>query len=162
MKTGEKASMFLPYYLAFGNASSSTVPAYSPIRMVMEFIKTRTEVQQINDFLLEKKYTVSERSADNLVIIRTNTVTGDTLGSGKSVNVKYVVKFLDGTKVEEGTTPVVTNTGGVILGFDRAVRRMRKTEKAIVIFPSALGYKETGKGSVPGYTPLVFELEILP
>jgi len=161
MKTGEKASMFLPYYLAFGNSATTNVPAYSPVRMELTFIRTRTEVQQINEYIASKQFVVSERSTDNLVIIRTNTVTGDTLGSGKAVNVKYTGKFLNGNTFDSNTTPLTTNAGGSIAGFDRAVRRMRKGEKAIVIFPSALGYKATGKGSIPPYTPLQFELEIL-
>ena len=164
MRTGESASMFLPYYLAYGNTSTSNIPAYSPIRLEMKLIKLRTEVQQINEYITGKQFVVSERTSDNLVIIRTNTVTGDTLGAGKSVNVKYVAKFLDGTQFDAGTIPVTTSTNGVIAGFDRAVRKMRRTEKAIIIFPSALGYgKNYINGTVPiyPYTPLQFEIEIL-
>ena len=161
MRTGEKASLFLPYYLGFGSGAQTNVPAYSPIRMEMEFIKTRTEVQQINEYLAAKQFVPSERSTDNLIIIRTNTVTGDTLGSGKSVSVKYTGKLLDGTQFDTGTIPVTTGTGGVIPGFDRAVRRMRKTEKAIIIFPSSLGYKGTSNAKIAAYSPLQFELEIL-
>ncbi|KAA0993985.1 FKBP-type peptidyl-prolyl cis-trans isomerase [Dyadobacter sp. UC 10] len=161
MKTGEKATFLLPYYLAFGNVERVNIPAYSVIRLEMEFIKTRTEVQQIDDFLAKKQFKVSERTSDNWVIIRTNTVIGDTLGVGKSVSVKYIGKFLDDKKFDEGTIAVTTGTNGVIPGFDRAVRRMRKTEKAIIIFPSQLGYRATGSGKVPPYTPLQFEIEIL-
>ena len=161
MKTGEKASLFLPYYLAFGNSATTNVPAYSPIRLELTFVRTRTEVQQISEYIALKQFVVSEKSADNLFIIRTNTVTGDTLGSGKSVNVKYTGKFLDGETFDSNTIPFTTNAGGSITGFDRAIRRMRKGEKAIAIFPSPLGYKSTGKGPVPAYTPLQFELEIL-
>ncbi|MCE7062871.1 FKBP-type peptidyl-prolyl cis-trans isomerase [Dyadobacter sp. CY343] len=161
MKTGEKATFLLPYTLAFGNAERVNIPAYSVIRLEIEFVKTRTEVQQIDDFLARKQFPVSERTSSNLVIIRTNTVTGDTLGVGKSVSVKYVGKFLDDTKFDEGTIAVTTGTNGVIPGFDRAVRRMRKTEKAIIIFPSSLGYGANGNPKVPAYTPLQFEIEIL-
>jgi FKBP-type peptidyl-prolyl cis-trans isomerase len=165
MRTGEKATIFMPFYLAFGNYDQGGVPAYSPIKMNLEFVSARSEVQQVNDFLTKKQFVVSERTSDDLVIIRTNTVTGDTLGVGKSVNVKYTVKFLDDTKVEEGTYPITTGTSGAIKGFDRAVRKMRKGEKIIAVFPSALGYGKTGqKGNtvdILPYTPLQFELEVL-
>ncbi|HEV7379934.1 MAG TPA: FKBP-type peptidyl-prolyl cis-trans isomerase [Dyadobacter sp.] len=164
LRTGEKASYLLPFYLAFGSGASSAVPAYSPIRMEMEFLKTRTEVQQINEYIAAKQYIPSERSTDNLVLIRTNTVTGDTLGSGKSVSVKYIGRLLNGTKFDEGTIPHTTNAGGSITGFDRAIRKMRKGEKAIVIFPSALGYGKNGRQGtiISPYSPLQFELEIVP
>jgi FKBP-type peptidyl-prolyl cis-trans isomerase len=165
LRTGEKGSFLIPFYLGFGNSASSLVPAYSPLRLEMEFVKTRTEVQQIDEYIIAKQYTPSERTTDNLVLIRTNTVTGDTLGSGKSVNVKYVGRYLDGTKFDEGTIPHTTNAGGSIPGFDRAVRKMRKTEKAIVIFPSGLGYgkglSNQGNWVILPYAPLQFELEIL-
>jgi FKBP-type peptidyl-prolyl cis-trans isomerase len=165
LRTGEKATIFMPFYLAFGNYDQGNVPAYSPIKMNLEFVSARSEVQQINDFLTKKQFNVSERTSDNLVIIRTNTVTGDTLGVGKSVLVKYTLKFLDDTKVQEGTNyPITTGTSGSIVGFDRAVRKMRKGEKIIAIFPSALGYGKTlqqGTVDILPYTPLQFELEVL-
>ncbi|KQS25490.1 FKBP-type peptidyl-prolyl cis-trans isomerase [Dyadobacter sp. Leaf189] len=162
MRTGEKATFLLPYYLAFGNADRVNIPAYSVIRMEVELIKMRTEIQQIDEFLAKKQFPVSERTADNLVIIRTNTVTGDTLGPGKSVSVKYVGKMLNEKEFDKNTIPITTGTNGTIPGFDRAIRKLRKTEKAIIIFPSALGYKERGSGSIPPYTPIMFEVEVLP
>ncbi|GGH52300.1 FKBP-type peptidyl-prolyl cis-trans isomerase [Dyadobacter endophyticus] len=164
LKTGEKATFLLPYYLAFGNIDRVNIPAYSVVRLELEFIKTRTEKQQIDDFLKIKQFPVSERTSDGLVIVRTNTVTGDTLGVGKSVTVKYVGKFLDDKKFGEGSFNHTTGTSGTIPGFDRAIRKMRKTEKAIVIFPSPLGYKDLGSsdGVIPRYSPLQFEIEILP
>lgn len=164
MKTGEKATFLVPFYLAFGNIDRVNIPAYSVIRLELEFIKTRTEKQQIDDFLKIKQFPVSERSSDDLVIVRTNTVTGDTLGVGKAVTVKYVGKFLNDKKFGEGSFNHTTGTSGTIPGFDRAIRKMRKNEKAIVVFPSPLGYKDMGSsdGVIPRYTPLQFELEILP
>lgn len=162
MKTGEKTTFFLPYYLAFGNSERVNVPAYSPIRLEVELLKTRTEAQQIDDFLAAKQFKVSERTADNLVIIRTNTVTGDTIGPGKSVNMKYVGKFLNDTKFDDGTFTFVTGTNNAIKGFDRAIRKLRKTEKAIIIFPSSLGYGATGNNTILPYSPLQFEVEVLP
>jgi FKBP-type peptidyl-prolyl cis-trans isomerase len=162
LKTGEKATFLVPYYLGFGNIERVNIPAYSVIRLELEFIKTRTEKQQIDDFLKLKQFPVSERSNDDLVIVRTNTVTGDTLGVGKSVTVKYVGKFLSDKKFGEGSFNHTTGTSGTIPGFDRAIRKMRKTEKAIIIFPSALGYRDVGSndGTIPRYTPLQFEIEV--
>jgi len=164
LKTGEKATILLPFYLAFGAIDRVNIPAYSVIRLELEYIKTRTEKQQIDDFLKIKQFPVSERTSDDLVIVRTNTVTGDTLGVGKSVTVKYVGKFLNDKKFGEGSFNHTTGTSGTIPGFDRAIRKLRKNEKAIVIFPSPLGYKDMGSsdGVIPRYTPLQFELEILP
>ena len=160
MRTGEKATFYLPFYLASGNVDRVNIPAYSPIRLEVEFVKTRTEPQQIDDFIAKKSYIVSERTADNLVIIRANTVTGDTIGAGKSVNVKYVGRLLDDTKFDERTSSFITGSPNTIPGFDRAIRKMRKGEKAIIVFPSALGYGKNGSSSILPYSPLQFEIEV--
>jgi FKBP-type peptidyl-prolyl cis-trans isomerase len=160
MRTGETATFYLPFYLASGAVDRVNIPGYSPIRLEVEFIKTRTEVQQIDDFIAKKGYTVSERTSDNLVIVRANTVTGDTIGVGKSVNVKYVGRTLDDTKFDERTSSFITGSPNTIPGFDRAIRKMKKGEKAVIIFPSALGYGKNGNNSVLPYSPLQFEVEI--
>jgi len=160
MRTGEKATFYLPFYLASGAVDRVNIPAYSPIRLEVEFIKTRTEPQQIDDFIAKKSYNVSERTPDNLVIVRANTVTGDTIGAGKSVNVKYVGRLLDDTKFDERTSSFITGSPNTIPGFDRAIRRMRKGEKAVIIFPSKLGYGKNGSSSILPYAPLQFEIEI--
>lgn len=166
LKTGEKGSFLLPYYYAFGTYSTSTLPAYSPVRMEIELVKLRSEVKQIEDYVKAKEYKVSEVTINNLYLVRTNEVAGDTLGSGKSVTVKYVGKTLNGATFDEGTLTHTTNASNTILGFDRAIRKMRVGEKAIAIFPSALGYGKTGVERnntwvITPYQPLVFELEIV-
>jgi len=168
IRTGEVATFYLPFYLAYGSYDYGNVPAYSVIKVNVEFVSTRGEVKQIDDFIQEKQFTVSERTADNLVIVRSNTVTGDTIGSGKAVNIKYKGKFLSGQIFDNGEKPLAftTGTNAVVPGFDRAVRKMRKGEKAIIIFPSALGYGKNGyiinnQYAIYPYSPLQFEIEVL-
>lgn len=160
VRTGEKISLYLPYYLAFGNSARTNIPAYSAIRMEMEFIKSRNEVQQINDYIAKKKFTVYERTAENLVIIRTDTSKAVGIGAGKSVTVKYIGRFLNDTKFDEGSFTYNTGGGSLIVGFDQAVQKLPAKGKAIVVFPSALGYKAAGNNAVPPYSPLMFELEL--
>jgi len=162
MRVGEINTVFVPFPFAYGSYDNGSIPAHSALKINIEVVAARSEVKQIDDFLAQKQFIPSERSSDNLVIIRTNTVTGDTLGSGKTVSVKYAGKLLNGTKFDEGTSSFTTNTGSTIPGFDRALRKMRKGEKTIIIFPSSLGYGKAGRsGVIPPYAPLQFELEVL-
>jgi FKBP-type peptidyl-prolyl cis-trans isomerase len=169
MRVGESATFYMPFYLAFGSYAADDIPAYSVIKMNMELVSSRTEVQQIDDYIKEKQLTVTERSADNLVIVRTNTVTGDTIGIGKSVSIRYQGKLLTGGIFDKGATPYTFTTGSpsVIPGFDRAIRKLRKGEKATIIFPSALGYGKTGSQgtsiftTIYPYSPITFDVEVL-
>ncbi len=167
MRTGEKATILLPYYLAFGNINYQNVPSYSPIRIEMQLAGVRTEAQQIDQFLKDKDLFVSETTPSGITIIRQNVATGDTLGKGKQVTVKYSGKTLDGTEFDKGSFGFITGTGAAVKGFDEGVRRLRKGEKAILIFPSSLGYgrqgavnQQTGAYVIPPYAPLLFEIEV--
>lgn len=167
MRTGEKMTLLLPFYLAFGNASYPKVPAYAPIRVEMQLVDVRNEAKQIADYIKSKDYFVSETTPSGITIIRQNTVAGDTLGKGKSVSVTYVGKNLSGTQFDSGTFQFVTGTGAAVKGFDEGVRRLRKGEKAILIFPSSLGYGVAGAKNqqqtsyvILPYAPLAFEVEV--
>ena len=180
MKTGEKATVFAPFYLGFGNYTSVlsgfpgsvSIPRYSPIRIEMELIKKRTEVEQINDFIALKKLNVTERTPDNVVIAKSFVVpTGDTVGVNKLVKVKYVGKLLDGTVFDPGKDILTFTTGGrdMISGFDRAIRKMKVNEKATIVLPSATAYGVGGRPNAAGsdfvirpYQPISFEVEIQP
>lgn len=181
MRVGEKAKLFLPFYLGFyGNYtwlltgySGATIPDYSPIRVDVEILSKRSELEQINDYIKAKKLVVTERTTDNLVIIKTTAVTtGDTLGSDKKVTIKYIGRLLDGTVFDPGTDPLVFVTGTgkntFITGFDRAIRKLKLGEKATIILPSALAYTYNGRinstntnFTIRPYQPISFDVEVL-
>lgn len=170
MRVGEKATALIPYYLAFGNNGSSDgrIPAYAPIRLELEIVASKSENEQIAEFIQKNGYTPGLVTPENLNIIWLNKIEeGDTLGMGKNVTVAYRGSLLSGTKFDEGAYPFLTGSTGInsnaaIKGFDRGVRKMKLGEKAILVFPSALGYghQGTSDGSIPPFAPLTFEVEV--
>lgn len=167
LRVGDKATLLLPFYLAFGNINYPSLPAYSAIRVELKVAKVRTEATQIADYIQSKQYTVSEKTASGISIVRQNVVTGDSIGSGKTVKVKYTGKQLNGVQFDAGEFSFITGAGNAIRGFDEGVRRLRKGEKAVIIFPSSLGYRNQGVTNQQGgynirpYAPLTFEVEVL-
>jgi len=80
--------------------------------------------------------------------------------------VKYTGKFLDGTVFDTNVglpdsliTPV--NEGWLINGFDEGLTLMKEGGKAILLIPSYLGYGSSGYYFIDGYTPLLFDVELL-
>ncbi|GAA4442920.1 FKBP-type peptidyl-prolyl cis-trans isomerase N-terminal domain-containing protein [Ravibacter arvi] len=164
MRVGEKVTVLAPYYLAFGSGGSSDgkVPAYSPIRLVMEIVHTKSENDQIVEYIAKNKLTVDYTTPENIRIVRLNQVTGDTLGMGKQITVAYKGYLLSGKKFDEGAFNHLTGSNQVIKGFDKGLRNMRPGEKAWIIFPSAQGYGAYGTEDrrIPAFAPLAFEVEI--
>ncbi len=90
---------------------------------------------------------------------------GINLIKGDSVQVNYVLKFLDGTEIENSHGQPFTlmlDYGQVIAGWVDALLQMKKGEKAVLYIPSALAYGERGSPPrIPANTILVFEIEVL-
>jgi FKBP-type peptidyl-prolyl cis-trans isomerase FkpA len=62
-----------------------------------------------------------------------------------------------------GLTPLVfqIGVGGVIAGFDRGVTGMRVGGARRVIIPPSLGYGGTRNNSIPPFSSLVFDIELV-
>jgi len=91
--------------------------------------------------------------------------TGPAPAANDSAYVVYTGKFLDGTVF--GTN--VGNTlldflvdGGVLLqGFEEGVKYMNQGGKAQFLIPSSLGYGTQGYYGIGGYTPLLYDVELV-
>jgi len=98
-----------------------------------------------------------------------------TVGTGVSpvvkdtVDVKYKGSYLSGSVFgsnypnypDTTTLRFVVGGGGILAGIDEGVRYMKVGGKAKMLLPSSLAYGPYGYSSIPGYTPLLFEIRLL-
>jgi FKBP-type peptidyl-prolyl cis-trans isomerase len=80
----------------------------------------------------------------------------------------YSVTFLDGTKLDSnvGTKDTLIfpiGEGIMISGFDEGITYMIEGGKAKFLVPSKLAYGSTGNyyGTIPAYTPLLFDVNLV-
>jgi FKBP-type peptidyl-prolyl cis-trans isomerase FkpA len=78
----------------------------------------------------------------------------------------YSAKFLDGTLLDSnvGTADTLifpVNEGYLIKGFDEGITYMREGGKALLLTPSKIAYGPDSYYDIPGYTPLLFEIELV-
>jgi FKBP-type peptidyl-prolyl cis-trans isomerase len=172
VREGEKAIFLIPSYAAFGSqdAYGGKLPANTPIRFDVTLNIARSEDQQIENFIERNKYTVAEKQTTGLRVIKTLAVpTGAALTDGQTVTVKYSGRLLRGTKPFDpgGTIDVPLGRGSYVPGFETGLKSLRVGEKAVLVFPSSLGYgsvpKRDSKGdlAIPSYSPLAFTVEIV-
>jgi len=91
---------------------------------------------------------------------------GENPKAGQKVSVHYTGTFTDGTKFDSSldrNKPIefVLGQGQVIKGWDEGIMLMNKGTKARLVIPASLAYGERGAGSIPPFTPLVFEVELV-
>ncbi|WP_338873398.1 FKBP-type peptidyl-prolyl cis-trans isomerase [Spirosoma sp. SC4-14] len=172
MHEGERATFLLPSYLAYGSAAvNANLPAYSVVRFDVKLARSRTETEQIQQYIADKKLTVTDSSSTGLKIIKTVTnPTGATLTAGQTITIKYKGKMLRSATAFDstgaGTFDATLGQSKYVAGFEAGLSKLRVGESATIIFPSALGYGTTGVVSgntyiVTPYAPLLFELQVI-
>jgi FKBP-type peptidyl-prolyl cis-trans isomerase FkpA len=79
--------------------------------------------------------------------------------------VVYTGKFLDGTvfdsNVGEANLIFPVNEGVLIQGFDEGITYMKQGGKAQFLLPSKLAYGTQGYYTIGGYTPLIYDVELV-
>ena len=126
----------------------------------------REEQNKIQQYLSDNSTLAFEKKASGLYFLEVQAGTGNLAVQHDTAYVKYTGKFLDGTVFDKnvGTTDTLkfpVNEGYLINGFDEALLYMKKGSKALILVPSTLGYGPAGYYTIGGYTPLLFDIELV-
>ena len=125
----------------------------------------KKEIEDRNSYLQENNIT-EEPQQSGLYYVETVAGTGDAPIIGKTVKVHYEGKYLNGKVFDssfERNEPIEfqLGVGQVIKGWDEGISLMKKGGKATLVIPSHLGYGPNDYGPIPGYSTLVFTVELL-
>jgi len=191
LKKGGKAKFIVPSSLAFGEMGrGAIVPPYATIIYEVEVIgvltkaefdKKQTEIKKkatqkvenakkeetslMNKYLKDHNITVKP-TASGLYYIEKAKGTGPKAAAGKKVKVHYTGTLLNGTKFDSSKDrnqpfEFELGKGEVIKGWDEGIALMNVGGKATLIIPSNLAYGEKDMQSIPPYSALVFDVELL-
>ena len=116
---------------------------------------------QIENYITNKKLTVTEKTTSGLRYIRVTPSTGAALKAGQTISVKYAGRFLDDSQFQASSFTFQLGGGQVVKGFDEGIAKMKVGEQATLIFPSSIGYGASGSGPIPANAPLLFNIEVV-
>jgi len=163
MKKGGKATAIIPSELAYGAYEAGSVPPYSTLVFDIELSEVyglEKEIEDRNQYILDNSIT-ADSTASGLYYIETLAGEGAVPTENDLVEVKYVGRFLDGSIFDSETINYNHGVGQVISGWDEAIDYMKEGGKASIIIPSKLGYGPVGNEIIPGYTTLLFDVELI-
>lgn len=132
---------------------------------MLEELKTK-EITDREEYL-KKNNIVQKPTPEGLFFTLLKQGSGQTVQAGDLVKAHYTGYFLSGEKFDSSENApepfsFVAGRGNVIKGWDIAVLKMRKGDKARLIVPSELAYGESRPDfPIPPYSTLVFEIEIV-
>lgn len=123
----------------------------------------REEKNQIDDYLTKNSTLNFELKPSGLYYLEVVKGTGISPALGDSVFVRYTMMFLDGTIFYSNVDGDLYNTyiGENIPGFDEGLTLMAVGGKSTILVPSKLGYGTFGKYPIQGYTPLLYDLQLV-
>jgi peptidyl-prolyl cis-trans isomerase A (cyclophilin A) len=127
----------------------------------------KQERDQITDYVKSLGDTAYVLKPSGLYFIELQAGTGRTPVLKDTVAFRYKGMFLDRVIFDSNitaTTPYYAIVGStdIILGLDEGVRYMKEGGKARFVTPSRLAYGSRGIwGTIPGYTPLMWEVELV-
>jgi FKBP-type peptidyl-prolyl cis-trans isomerase len=114
---------------------------------------------------IEKNNITVEPTATGLYYLEITPGTGAFPVDGDTVGVYYKTKFLNGFILDQHLEGVpyrfLLGKQESIAGIEEGVKLMRLDGKANLLIPSSLAYGRTGYLAVPGYTPLLIEVQLV-
>lgn len=140
-----------------------------------EMEKARTEEPEIIAAYVKEHGVKAQPNAKGLYVIVNKKGTGAPVAVGREVTISYTGRLLDGTMFDSSNEADCAVSGlqchepltyvvgqmSLIPGWDEGVMGQSEGTKLQLIIPSAMAYGSQGAPTIPPYSPLVFDLEIL-
>jgi len=126
----------------------------------------KQEEEDIDKYLSDNSNLAFELKPSGLYYYDVQEGTGIMPAQSDTVYLFYTGKFLDGTVFDSNvankdTLILPIGEGWLIQGFDEGIQYMKVGGKAMLLIPSDLAYGSVGRGPIGGYTPLLFDVELL-
>lgn len=170
MQEGARYKLIAPSSLAFGGVSIGGIPAYSSLVYDVRLKKVvlspaEYEKQLLLEYLNEHDIPVEDTTESGLYFIPLEEGTADSVKTGDMVNVQYTLSNVRENVLARTAKgdPFEFQLGftNLIPGFKEAVSMMTLEQKAKVIIPWYEAYGESGYQTIPPYSTLIYELEIV-
>lgn len=186
MKKGEKGTLYIPSWMAYGpnarpggDANPKGIPANSCLVFDVELLDFKLPVDEekmIRDYL-DSRQLIAQRTASGLYYSIEKEGTGELCKAGDKVSMQYTGQLLDGTKFDSNVDSAFGHVqpfeftlgqGQVIKGWDEGIALLKKGSKARLYIPSELAYGQTPfpgnnanpKGIPPG-SILIFDVDVM-
>ena len=182
MHLGDRVKAIIPFDMAYGEHSVGDIPAYANLVYDIKLLKitTAAELQAEAKKALQalkaesekaffdylKVNNITDYTASGLFFAKSAVTDGAQPQIGQTARIKFEASYLDGTPLGDseqlgGQYDLEYGQGKVLKGLEEGVGLMRVGEKARFVLPYTLAYGANPYGSIPAYSNLVFDVELL-
>ncbi|MES2131244.1 MAG: FKBP-type peptidyl-prolyl cis-trans isomerase [Bacteroidota bacterium] len=137
----------------------------SHMHSVLPEDKELSELKQIDDYLKDHYPDVTVDGYGLYHLEHTKT-SGESVSSGKKIRISFSGFYLSGKPIDNGSQQLEFTFGTpdqLIKGLNIVIGNLKKGETTKIIVPSRLAFGELGSsnGSIPPYTPLVYNVKLI-
>lgn len=182
MHLGDRVKAIIPFDMAYGEHSVGDIPAYANLVYDIKLLKitTAAELQAEAEKAMQalkaesekaffdylKVNNITDYTASGLFFAKSAVTDGAQPQKGQTARIKFEASYLDGTPLGDseqlgGQYDLEYGQGKVLKGLEEGVGLMRVGEKARFVLPYTLAYGANPYGSIPAYSNLVFDVELL-
>ncbi len=163
LRVGDKARLWVPYQLAYGETGRGHIPPATNLIFDVEVLDAQ-EISRPKPFDVAGKDTLENESGLKYIIIQEGY--GAQAQQGQLAEVHYTGFLLNGnifdSSVERGQPfQFILGRGQVISGWDEGIALMKKGARYRFIIPPDLAYGERATGPIPSNATLIFDVELL-
>lgn len=152
-------------YFVRAYATNSSGTGYGMSLSFITLSQEQVEAEKIQNFINNNPSFSFQIKSSGLYYLDLIIGSGPAPVTHDTVYIKYVGKFLDGTIFDSNsntdTLIIPFNEGFLIQGFEEGISYMKEGGKALFLVPSKLAYGSAGYYTIPGYTPILFEVNLL-
>jgi FKBP-type peptidyl-prolyl cis-trans isomerase FkpA len=130
------------------------------------FTATSAEIQTISDYLSTNSLTATQHCSGMFYRIE-NAGTGATPGPCSNITVTYKTYFIDGTVLDQSTTPIPVNLAQTITGWRSGMPLIKVGGRIVLYIPPSLAYGNqnvtdtNGNIVIPANSYLIFEVDLV-
>jgi len=158
---GGKGTLLLPSAIGFGSAGNGPIQPNSVIAFDIEIVVQEDfDRNKIKNYLAANNI-VADTTLTGIHYVITEAGNGESPTSTSTVTVNYRGYYADGTVFDESGSPVTFELNSVIRGWQEVLPLLKKDGLGTFLIPSEQAYGETGSGSIPGNTMLIFDINLL-
>ena len=124
----------------------------------------KEEAESIENYISSNNHLNFVKQASGLYLLELIAGTGMSPVTDDSAYVRYTGTFLSGTVFDSNVNasePYGFIIGENITGFDEGISLMSEGGKATFLLPSSLAYGSYGQYPIRGYTPLIFDVDLI-
>jgi len=163
LRVGDKARLWIPYDLAYGEQGRGPIPPATNLIFDVEVIDAE-EVKRPEPFNVAGKDTLETESGLRYIMVDEGS--GEFPEEGQVVMVHYTGFLMNGnifdSSIERGQPfRFLLGRRQVIAGWDEGVALMKPGARYRFIIPPDLAYGERAMGPIPSDATLIFDIELL-